>query len=149
MAAIPKYRPSYNLPQLQAIKLAIESYKEIHGELPKEMEQVSQSIEIFLVKIGLGAKLPAYVQTKIAPQRITLADLGEPDFDPNTQTYETIEDCKKAYISLHSIYLPMNMPAPADLQGACQAWLTYCTENDLDPMKEAGLAQDPQDSTKE
>lgn len=139
MAAIPKYRPSYNLPQLQAIKLAIETYKETKGELPCEMEQVSQSIEIFLVKIGLGAKLPAYVQTRQAPQKVTLADLGATEEDVNKLTYETIEDCKKAFVSLHSIYLPLNMPAPADLLGACQAWITYCQENDLDPMKEAGI----------
>ncbi|MNZ58792.1 hypothetical protein D3C78_768080 [compost metagenome] len=147
MAAIPKYRPSYTLPQLQAIKLAIESFKETHGELPLELEQVSQSIEIFMVKIGVGAKLPAYIQTRQVPVKVTLEDLGATEEDVNKQTYETIEDCKRAYISLHTIYMPMGFPAPADLQGACQAWLTYCTENDLDPMKEAGL--ETKDSTEE
>lgn len=145
MPAIPKFRPAISYEQVLVLLKAANKYMVQENELEQTeyaaLDNFIKSATLFLTKIDIGAKVPAYVQTKETPRKVTLADLGATEEDINKVTYSTIEDCQKAFVSLHTVYKPMGFPAPADLLGACQAWLSYCKENDLDPFKEAGLEE--------
>lgn len=142
----PKFRLSYSLEQLQLLQAGLEALEDT--ELSKSL-MYFQTLENLRTYTG-GSRSPAYVATGEKPGRkitaITPDDLGAEEASVPAQTYETVEDCKKAFVSFYTIYKPMGFPAPADLQGACQAWLAYCSENDMDPMKEAGLSNQAEEN---
>lgn len=137
--ATPKYRPSFSLPQLLALETALLHYKETMGaeSYPLEMLEVEQSIRIFLAKIGVGAKSPAYVATLPSAARKSanlLEELGE--FSAPVFGATTIEECASAYKTYLATYKPFGLEIPSGMKDACTAWETYCTENDLNPELE-------------
>lgn len=138
--ATPKFRLSFSQEQIDLLFTGLTALRDSEEAKSLLYFKTFETLRAYVK----GARQPAYVTTGEKPGRkvaeITLADLVSQE-DINKVSYSTIEDCKKGFVSFHSIYKPMNFPAPADLQGACQAWLTYCTDNDLNPYKEAGLPE--------
>lgn len=144
--ATPRFRPSYTMPQLQAIKEAIAFYESQHDMMPIAMVEVSQSIQLFLAKINMGLKAPAYTtqETVRTGYRVNAADLGEPAPLPETAKTEplTIEECKEAaktYLTNYKpfIMLGQELTVPANIMEGWKGWESYCKENDLDAETEA------------
>ena len=138
--ATPKFRLSFSQEQIDLLFSGLTALGDSEESKTLTYFKTLETLRAYVS----GARKVSYVATGEKPGRkaaeITLADLVSQE-DINKVSYTTIEDCKKGFVSFHTIYKPMNFPAPADLQGACQAWLSYCTENDLNPFKEAGLAE--------
>lgn len=121
-----KFRPSFTLTQVQAILAAIEIVETETDKVTAEMAEVARAMNLFLAKIGLGMKVPAYETKPKSLDPVSILKAPEPT------------DMAKAYISA-GLYATMNQPAPAAVQELAADFLTYATEKGVDTSNKEEL----------
>lgn len=146
MAQILKFRPTFSIDELLAIKESLESEIKSGNSSPF-FRTALLTVTSTLLKAELGKISPSHIET-VRPSRTEgilnslggLTQKAQEDFLPQpTYSSETIEDCAKAYRNFYAMYKPFldlgktpeEIGLPAKMMEAIETLETYCEMNNL------------------